>query len=144
MLAFSTMSCCACRQVDNLYCYKKDAKKAMLAFCENEFHRNYGYVSGIYGLDKTTWTPLYTFYIFNGIVKYRPGCREDTLKNRRALGYVEAFRNFIRRNKLGEVIETKTGFNRVNNPTHNILVCVWKPKPVVLRKWYMKNQKKVA
>lgn len=131
------LSCCAGRQIHGLTEFGKNAKKAMLAFCRVEFHRNNRYINGAWKLDTDKFSPIYTFYLFNGIVGYRKGSLESDPDR---LGYVEAFRDFIRANDLGEVVESETGFNRVNNPTHNILMCMWKPRPVVLKKWYVENR----
>jgi hypothetical protein len=135
MLSCSGLNCCAVQQISGLSDYPATPygmKKAMQDMCRNMFERSRGY-----GNPKQLSKP-YSFYVFNGIVGFRKGSRDAPSYGR--LGYVEAFKKFIEDNDLGEVTASTPEWNRVNASSHKVMMCVWRPDPPKVKKWWMANK----
>lgn len=117
------MGCCAFNEIGEL----RDSatpKDAMLLFCERVF---------------PPFAPRLrpgAFYIFTAVVKSR------AMRDREVGDYGDKFYNFIKRNRLGIVLQTRVQPNRRNVPGHYIRGWIWTPpNEKNLRKWWKKNKR---
>lgn len=129
--------CCASREIFGLQTHGEDAKGAMLDFCKHLWP----YVGTIYRTGGTynqySGRP-YAFYTFSGVVKCGPTERNGNADVRN-LNYGPKFAEFIKLNKLGNVVETPAKSNRANHPKHHVKLWIWCPNEAGLKRWYKAN-----
>lgn len=70
---------------------------------------------------------------FTGVVGYTDGDTDDTT-------YGPKFAAYIRKHKLGRVVEGPVSTNRMNHPTHKVRLWIWKPSVKGLTKWWKANR----
>ena len=78
------------------------------------------------------------FYIFTGVVKYKPDSEDDGDD----VDYAPRLAAYIRRKKLGVVTESPARYNRTNHPDHQVKVYVWAPSARGLRAWWTERRQK--
>lgn len=80
------------------------------------------------------------FYLFSAVVGYK----NDNAKicSNYTCGRGELLVNFIKRNRLGTVVEGPSRWNRSNSPSHKIRAWVWAPSERRLRDWWRENYKR--
>ena len=116
------MGCCAFNEIRNLR--GNTAEKAMQLFCGQAVN------STVFGPVKLR---LGAFYIFTAVV-------DSKVRDRVAGRYGEAFANYIKQHKLGDVVKTMTRYNRKNAPDHLIQGWVWAPDEKNRTAWWKKNR----
>lgn len=126
--------CCAVMEIEHLS-HEPNPEEAMRNLCRlfvdgGDFYHNDRYKKR--GLDN-----LPGHIIFTGVVKHRDGSRiSGTAK------YGQRFATLIRRNRLGKIVESYAGNNRVNHDGHIVKVWVWTPSVERVKAWWGKNMSK--
>jgi len=113
-------ACCGIREIENLSDFD-NAKDAMLAFCEAVTEWRQG--DGAKITKKSIGSGL---VIFTGVVS-----QKNT--------YVQNFKKFIDKNKLGPTTISTGGYNP-NHPDHMIKMVVWVPDANKLTAWWGKKK----
>lgn len=128
----TSTQCCALREIFNLHT-DKDAKAAMISFCEKITQYDYNTPKQMHR--KAVWG----MYLFTGEV-----ARTDGTTPNEGFNYATGFAAFIRRNKLGKVSGSYKALNHVNHPTHIVRAWIWVPDTTRLNAWWKKNQPSTA
>lgn len=133
MTLMNSESCCGVSEIDWLQTHK-DPKKAMIDLCNQMVEQYYDYESYSYK-SKGGDLQIPGLITLTAVVKYTG---KD--KKTKAKGYGKEFASFIVKNRLGELVAGPVAPNRLNHPTHQVRIWVWKPNVGALRKWYKENR----
>jgi hypothetical protein len=147
MITIEDTQCCAVSEIDGLAGFI-DPAEAMLAIC-----KAMGFYAYKSAFNPTRKPDIDAFYIFTGVedcdevectcdadfLQYN-ACECDAIDNDIETGYGRELAKFIKKNKLGDVVESPLEYNRVNHPTHLVGVWVWRPDVKKLTEWFYKNK----
>lgn len=124
----SVASCCGIGDISELDDYQGAGKSAMLDFCEQlaDFGGEWDYTTNSYKKNDNMRLHFeYGHYTFTGVINH-------------GHTYVQSFRSYIKRNRLGSVVSTR-GRSNPNHPGNQVVCCVWTPNKTNLSRWYKKN-----
>ena len=129
-LKFYDTHCCALEEIDGLAEFPNNPKGAMVDFCRTYIGKRVEWKVRVPKGDFGSQGALYSFYFFTAAV-YRKGT-----------GYGVQFAEFIKENKLGEVITTPVMTNMAFHTDHGNQVWIWMPDVKALTKWWTENKPK--
>jgi hypothetical protein len=116
--------CCATGVINKMEGHP-DPEEALKAFCKH-FKRP-AYLGG------RSLYNVRTFYIFTGVEKLQDG------KDPVPFGYCGKLARYIKKNKLGPVVQTTMKSNHLYHPYHLDKVFVWHPDIEALCEWWNKH-----
>ena len=115
--------CCAVQEIVSL-ASAGGAKQALEKICKDAFQSRVRYHAIAGQLNK-----LYTFYWFS-----QPVYKHSPYK------YGFDFAELLRKEGLGEVLETKPSKNAAFHPDHSNVMWIWAPDQQAVAKWWKENQ----
>jgi hypothetical protein len=128
-------ACCALMEMAHISDHEGDAEEVMKEMCE-QLDPELGSPIDSYndGPPKGITLVIPGHMIFTAVVGYTTNDDEEGYGVKPSYGPNLA--KFIKKNKLGAVVESPIQVNRVNHPTHKVRVYVWTPNAKNLQKWW--------
>lgn len=128
-LTFFDAQSCAIQEIHNLKAFQNKAREAMVSFCKCNLGRPVAWkVVDPSGKDKGANGALFTFYLFSAPVY--PG----------RVMYGTQFAEFIRQERLGDILTTPALKNAAYHPDHANQIWIWMPAIGALNRWWKVNK----
>ena len=125
------LSCCALSEIDGLDSYDGDPEEFIDDFCAEFAHPQYA--PGGFKKVGTTLGDPGAHYVFTALVRSGDG-NEGT--------YGDELAAYIRKHKLGAVVQSPIRLNRQNYEDHYVRAWIWSPSPKGLKRWWDKHKEK--
>lgn len=125
---------CAMQEITGLAAFTNQPREAMKAFCRLVFDDNGEASVRFGGIERCTKGSLYSFYLFSTAVAMTKGYEASYP------AYAQQFTQFIRENKLGEVLESPIRPNKTFHSHHGNQIFIWTIETEAVKKWWKENK----
>lgn len=137
-------ACCAVMELDYIQDEKTppDVLSSVCRQIEDEQSLgSYDYQLGRYIRKPVSALKPSAFYTFTGVERVKkPAVPPSINRGTERTGYGKKFANYIKKHRLGVLVESPVRANRVNHPDHFVKVWVWAPSEKALNKWWRKHK----
>ena len=125
------LNCCALSEIAGLESYSGDPEQFVRDFCEELSFPSYS--PGGFKRVGTQLGEPGAHYVFTALVR-----GEDSYRGT----YGNNLADYIKKHKLGVVVQSPIMLNRQNYDDHYVRAWIWSPSPKGLKRWWNKHKEK--